>query len=66
MTENLIEEFAIFRESGVVMDGPAYVQIVSATFPTKEQAEAAASLLPRLKGVPTLIRKRKITEWEEA
>lgn len=66
MSDELREQFGIFREMGVLMGGPAYVQIVSSTFPTKEQAEAAAERIPRLRGVPTIIRKRKTTEWEEA
>src|SRR5690606_1740583 len=39
-------EYALFREHGMTMEGPAMVRISAASFSTKEQAKAAVSVLP--------------------
>ena len=58
------EQFGIFRQQGMLMDGPAYVQVVATTFPTEMEAQKAAARIPRLKGIPIYIRRRMATAWE--
>lgn len=65
MTEELRVQYGIFRQFGMTMQGPGYVQIVAGTFPSKEEAQRAAARIPRLRGVPVIIRKRKATDWED-
>lgn len=58
------EQFGIFRQQGMLMDGPAYVQIVATSFPSEAEALRAAERIPRLKDVPVVIRRRMASPWE--
>ena len=60
-------EYGIMRPASMPdMSGrPRWTLIVGATFASKEQAENARRRVPSLRGVPAVICRRLVSDWEE-